>query len=58
MPSCVQTSVGEVLAAQAGVADQVQDTLELEDVSMEDVTVKPVGREELPLTEEEERMRG
>ena len=57
MPSCVQTSVGEVLAAQAGVADQVQDTLELEDVSMEDVTVKPVGREELPLTEEEERMR-
>ena len=57
MPSCVQSSVGEVLAAQAGVADQVQDTLELEDVSMEDVTVKPVGREELPLTEEEERMR-
>ena len=57
MPGCVQTSVGEVLAAQAGVADTVQDTLELEDVSMEDVTVKPVGREELPLTEEEERMR-
>ena len=57
MPGCVEESVGAVLQAQAGVADQQQETAELEDVSMEEVRVKPVAREELPLSEEEEKIR-
>ena len=60
MPGCVDTRVDEVrevLAAQAGVADQRQDTAELEDVSMEECRVEPVPREQRPLTEEEERLR-
>ena len=45
MPGCVEESVGAVLQAQAGVADQQQETAELEDVSMEEVRVKPVARD-------------
>ena len=50
MPGCVGESVGSVLQAQAGVADQRQDTAELEDVSMKEagvkeVRVKPVARD-------------
>ena len=36
--------------------DQGQDTAELEDVGMKEVRVKPVARDELPLSEEEEKI--
>ena len=65
MPGCVEESVEsvggaavcEALQAQAGVADQSQDTVELEDVQMEECKVDPIGREELPLSEEEQKLR-
>ena len=47
--------VGAVLKAQAEVGEEKQDSLELDSEKMED-GVAPVSREELPLTEAEEKM--
>ena len=49
--------VGAVLKAQAGVASDQQDSLEVESEKMEE-GVAAVAREQLPLTEAEEKMRG
>ena len=66
MPGCLLETVGsveegagvvsDVLKGQADVAGQSQDTRELEDVSMEDISVKPVSREQVEISEEEQRL--
>ena len=50
--------VGAVLKAQAGVAAEQQDSLEVESEKMEEEGVAALAREQLPLTEAEEKMRG
>ena len=46
------------MKAQAGVAAAQQDSLEVEEEKMEEGGVAALAREELPLTEAEEKMRG
>jgi len=73
MPGCVDQAVIEearegeamvtaeevlsVMKAQAGVAEEAQASAEVESEEMAEEKVEPVQREQLPLTEEEERKR-